>query len=144
MKRIFQLMSLLTVLLSILFIQGCDDENFKPAPAVSLDASSGAAIPGGSVTINATVNSPNGGDLLLVYVAGAEVESYDMAGAADFEQEFTYNVPSNAVIGSTIIISFQATDAQNYPSAIANYTLTVGDPVVTLTGTLTTQTLEAG
>jgi len=144
MKRIFQLMSLLTVLLSILFIQGCDDENFKPAPTVSLDASSGAAIPGGSVTINATVNSPNGGDLLLVYVAGAEVESYDMAGAADFEQEFSYNVPSNAVIGSTIIISFQATDAQNYPSAIANYTLTVGDPVVTLTGTLTTQTLEAG
>ncbi len=137
-------MSLPTVLLSILFIQGCDDENFKPAPSVTLDASSGAAVPGGSVTINATVNSPNGGDLLLVYVAGAEVESYDMAGAADFEQAFTYNVPSNAVIGSTIIVSFQAMDVQAYPSAIANYTLTVGDPVVTLTGTLATQTLEAG
>lgn len=143
MKRIFNLAALLTMLLSIMFIQGCDDENFKPAPTVTLDASSGAAVPGGSVTIDATVNSPNGGDLLLVYVAGAEVEAYDMAGAADFTQAFTYNVPSNAVIGSTIIISFQATDVQAYPSAIANYTLTVGDPVITLTGTLTTQTLDA-
>jgi hypothetical protein len=67
-----------------------------------------------------------------------------MGGAADFEQEFVYNVPSNAVIGSTIIISFQATDVQNYPSPIQNYTLTVGDPVITLSGTLASQTLEAG
>ncbi len=89
-------------------------------------------------------NAPNGGQSLIVYVAGAEVESYDMAGAADFTQEFTYNVPANAVIGSTIIISFQATDSKNYPSAIANYTLTVGDPVIILQGTLATMTLEAG
>ena len=91
-------MSLMTVLFSILLIQGCDDENFKPAPTVSLDASSGAAVPGGSVTINATVNSPNVGEILLVYVAGVEVESYDMAGAADFEQAFTYNVPALSLI----------------------------------------------
>ncbi|HEX6890012.1 MAG TPA: hypothetical protein VF141_04950, partial [Chryseolinea sp.] len=144
MKRIFKLMSFLTVLSSIMFMQGCDDENFKPAPAVTLDETSGQAVPGGSVTINATVDAPNGGDLLLVYVAGAEVESYDMAGASSFDQEFTYNVPANAVIGSTIIISFQAIDAQNYPSAIANYTLTVGDPVIVLQGNLATMTLEAG
>jgi hypothetical protein len=144
MKRIFKLMSFLTVLSSIMFIQGCDDENFKPAPVVTLDETTGQAVPGGSVTISTLVDAPNGGDLLLVYLAGAEVESYDMAGASNFEQEFTYNVPANAVIGSTIIISFQAIDAQNYPSAIANYTLTVGDPVIVLQGNLATMTLEAG
>ncbi|HMG89844.1 MAG TPA: hypothetical protein VK589_07285 [Chryseolinea sp.] len=144
MKKIFKLLSFMTALLSIMLIQSCDEETTGPAPSVSLDASSGQAIPGGSVTINATVSAPNGGDILIAYVAGTEVESYDMAGAADFEQQFVYNVPSNAVIGSTIIISFQATDSKNYPSAIANYTLTVGDPVILLQGTLATMTLEAG
>lgn len=144
MKNVLKLLSLVAVLSSIMFIQGCDEENIGGAPVVSLDQSSGSAVPGGSVTINATVNSPNGGDILIVYVGGTEAESYDMAGAADFEQEFTYNVPANAVVGSTIIISFQATDSKSYPSSIANYTLTVGDPVIVLQGTLANQTLEAG
>jgi len=77
-------------------------------------------------------------------VGGAEVESYDIAGATDFDQSYTYTVPAGAVIGSTVVISFQAIDSRNYPSAIANYMLTVGDPVIALTGTLTTQTLTAG
>ncbi|MBC7850747.1 MAG: hypothetical protein H7Y31_13485, partial [Chitinophagaceae bacterium] len=132
-------------LTAILFVQSCkDDENIEPAPSVSLDASSGAAVPGGSVTINATVNAPNGGQSLVVYVAGAEVESYDIAGAKDFDQAYTYTIPAGAVIGATVVISFQAVDSKNYPSAIANYMLTVGDPVVALTGVLTTQTLTAG
>jgi hypothetical protein len=144
MKKIFKLLSFLAVLSSIMFIQGCDEETTGPAPAVSLDATSGQAIPGGTVTVNATVSAPNGGDILIAYVGGTEVEAYDMAGAADFTQAFAYNVPANAVIGSTIIISFQATDSKNYPSAIANYTLTVGDPVNVLTGILANMTLEAG
>src|SRR5688572_25700563 len=144
MKKIFKLLSFLTVLSSITFIQSCDEETTGPAPAVSLDQNSGQAIPGGSVTINVTVSAPNGGDILIAYVGGTEVETYDMAGAADFTQAFDYNIPANAVIGSTVIISFQATDSKNYPSAIANYTLTVGDPVNVLQGTLANMTLEAG
>ena len=133
------------MLSAVLFIQSCDDdENIQPAPSVTLDASSGQAVPGGSVTINATVSAPNGGQSLVVYVAGVEEEAYDMAGAADFAQEFTYTVPANAVIGSTIVISFQAIDSRNYPSAISNYTLTVGDPVITLQGNLATMELTAG
>ncbi len=135
----------MVMLSAILFIQSCDDdEKIEPAPSVSLDASSGQAIPGGSITINASVEALNGGQALVVYVAGAEVESYDISGSKDFEQEFIYAVPANAVIGSTIVISFQAIDDKNYPSAIANYMLTVGDPVVTLQGNLTTQELIAG
>ena len=145
MKKITQLLSIAMLISAVLFIQSCDDdENIQPAPTVTLDASSGAAIPGGSVTINATVSAPNGGQSLVVYVGGAEEEAYDIGGAQDFEQEFTYTVPANAVIGSTVVISFQALDSRNYPSAISNYMLTVGDPVVTLQGNLTTQTLTAG
>ena len=145
MKKIMQLLSLAITLSAVLFIQSCDDEeNIQPAPTVTLDASSGQAVPGASVTINATASAPNGGQSLVVYVAGVEEEAYDMAGAADFAQEFIYAVPANAVIGSTIVISFQAIDSRNYPSAISNYTLTVGDPVVTLQGNLATMELTAG
>lgn len=145
MKKIIKLLPFLTLLLAALFIQSCDDEeSIAPAPAVSLDASSGQDVPGGTITVSATVTAPNGGESLVVYVAGSEVESYDMAGAKDFEQEFEYTIPANAVVGSVIVISFQAIDSKNYPSAIANYMLTVGDPVITLSGTLSTQTLVAG
>jgi len=145
MEKFIKLLSFLTVLSAILLIQSCDDEeSIAPAPVVTLDASSSSQIPGSAITITATVDAPNGGESLLVYVGGTEVESYDMAGAADFTQAFPFTVPANAVVGSTIIISFQAVDVKNYPSAITNYTLTVGDPVITLSGTLTTRTLEAG
>lgn len=128
----------------LLFVQSCKDEEvIEPAPSVELDATSGSNIPGESVTINAAVNAPNGGQSLIVYVNGSEAESFDMAGANDFEQAFEYTIPDNAKIGSTIIIAFQAIDNKNYPSAIANYTLTVGDPVIVLQGTLANQTLDA-
>src|SRR5688572_11119371 len=145
MKKFIKLLSITMVLPAILFFQSCDDdEGIEPAPTVSLDVSSGQAVPGGSVAINATVEALNGGQSLVVYVGGSEVESYDIAGEKDFEQEYTFAVPANAVIGSTIVISFQALDEKDYPSAIANYMLTVGDPVVTLQGNLTTHTLTAG
>jgi hypothetical protein len=144
MKKIMKLLSFVMALTAILFVQSCDDDDIEPAPAVSLDASSGAAVPGGSVTINATVSAPNGGQSLVVYVGGTEVESYDIGGAKDFEQAYTYTVPAGAVIGATVVISFQSIDSKNYPSAIANYMLTVGDPMIALEGVLTTQTLTAG
>jgi hypothetical protein len=144
MKNIFRVLSLMMALSLVLFIQSCDNgDDIEPAPTVSLDATEGSNIPGQPVTVNATVNSPNGGGSLVVYVNGVETESFDIAGAKDFTQAYEYTVASDAPIGSKIIISFQAIDKKNYPSAIANYTLTVGDPVITLTGTLTTQTLDA-
>lgn len=144
MKKI-KLAILFSAFSSLLFLQNCkEEEKIQPAATVTLDAATGQNIPGASVTINASVNAPNGGKFLDVYVSGANVESYDIAGAKTFNQAFTYTIPASAVIGSTIIISFQATDSKNFPSTIANYTLTVGNPVVELAGTLTTRTLVAG
>ena len=144
MKKLMKLLPFMMVLGTVLFFQSCKEEDLKPAPSVSLDAAEGQANPGGTVTVTATVSAPYKGQFLTVYVQGVEVESYDMGGAKDFEQAFEYTVPANAVVGSTIIIAFQATDRENFPSAIANYKLTVGDPVIALQGTLTTQTLVAG
>jgi hypothetical protein len=144
MKNI-KLLTLIGAFSALLLLQNCkEEEKIQPAATVALDASTGQNIPGASVTITATVNAPNGGKFLDVYVAGTNVESYDMGGAKTFSQAFSYTIPSSAVIGSTIIISFQATDSKNFPSTIANYTLTVGNPVVELVGTLTTRTLIAG
>jgi len=137
-------MSLLIMLASLLAIQSCDnEEEIDAAPSVELAANSGSNIPGETVTVEMTVTSPNGGQDLIVYVDGVEEESVDMGGAKEFTHAFEYTVPQSATVGSKIIIAFQAVDRKHYPSAIANYTLTVGDPVVTLEGTLATQTLDA-
>jgi hypothetical protein len=144
MKKMMKLLPFMMALCTVLFIQSCKEEDLKPAPSVSLDASEGQANPGGTVTVTATVSAPYKGQSLMVYVQGVEAESFDMAGAKDFEQAFEYTVPANAVVGSVIIISFQAIDRENFPSAVANYKLTVGDPVIVLQGTLATQTLVAG
>ena len=144
MKKTIKLLSMLMAIAAVFALQSCNKEDIKPAPTVSLDATSGQATPGGKITITATVSAPNKGQVLLVYVGGTEVESFDIAGAKTFEQAYEYTVPANAIVGSTIIISFQVVDKENYPSTIANYTLTVGDPVITLQGNLATMTLVAG
>lgn len=132
------------MLAALVFIQSCkEDDDIGPAPSVALDANSGSNTPGQSVTVTATVNAPNGGQSLVVYVNGVEQQSFDIAGAKDFTQAFEYTVPNNAPVGTSVLISFQAVDRKNYPSTVANYVLTVGDPVITLQGTLTTMTLDA-
>jgi len=142
MKK-FKLFTLLTAFASLLLLQNCSEsEKIQPAATVALDATTGQNVPGATVTITATVNAPNGGKTLDVYVGGVVVQSYDINGAKDFTQAYAYVVPTTAVVGSTIIVSFQATDSKNFPSTIANFSLTVGSPIVTLEGTLATRTLS--
>jgi hypothetical protein len=143
MKTSIKLVSLLALFISVLFVQSCKEEEIKPAPVVTLDASEGQNTPGSTVTINATVEAQNGGQSLVVYVSGTEVESVDIAGAGTFSHAFEYTIPANAVVGSKIIIAFQVIDKKNYPSSITNFILTIGDPVLKLEGTLATQTLDA-
>jgi hypothetical protein len=144
MKK-FRVLTLFVALASLLIIQSCSEsEKIEPAATVALDAATGQNIPGAAVTIKATVTAPNGGKSLDVYVGGAQVESFPIAGAKDFTKDYVYTIPASAVVGSSIIISFQAVDNKNFPSTIANFTLTVGSPIVELTGTLATRTLVKG
>lgn len=144
MKKL-RVLTLFVAVASLLIIQSCSETNkVEPAATVALDAATGQNIPGAAVTVKATVTAPNGGKSLDVYVGGAQVESFPIAGAATFTKDYVYTIPASAVVGSAIIISFQAVDNKNFPSTIANFTLTVGSPIVELTGTLATRTLVKG
>lgn len=144
MKNLLKPAVLFFVFSANVILQSCNEEKIEPAPSVIVDPTTAQNIPGGEVTANLTIVAPNGAQDLLIYVAGVEVEARDIsttnlsAGIA-----FTYTIPVNAKVGSKIIVSFQVLDTKNYPSAIANFVITVGDPVITLEGVLTTQSLSA-
>lgn len=132
------------VIFPLLTFVGCDDENApKPAPTVTVDPATISALPGDDVTINVTVDAPNGGKTLVVFQGATQLESVELAGAASSTQEITFSVPANAVIGSVITLTFQATDNANLPSSLASTEITVNDPIIVLSGDLTTQTLTA-
>lgn len=135
-------LSLLAIALMASILMMCSDDKVEPAPSITVDPISAANIPGGLVTTNVTFSAPNGAKQLFVYVAGVEEEVIELAGVAS-PLVYEYTVPANAVIGSTIVVAFQVLDNQNYPSPIANFVVTVGDPVNILQGILTTQTLDA-
>ncbi len=138
----------LALLLSVMgYMTSCDDDNndIKPAPTISVDPSTVANIPGQTVTATVTINAPNGGQTLRTYINGATSGTYpdiSLSGTTGIE-EFEFQIPEESVIGSTIVVTFQAVDLKNYPSEIANLTVQVNDPVLPLTGNLTTQTLVA-
>jgi hypothetical protein len=139
------ILKLLLVLCPLATFVGCDeDEGPKPAPTVTVDPTAISALPGDEVTITVTVDAPNGGKTLVALAGSEEVASIDLAGATTGPQEVIYTVPDDAVIGSEITITFQATDNSNLSSALATTVVTVNDPIIVLSGDLTTQTLDAG
>ncbi len=144
MKNLFKLSLLFVAFTAIALLQSCNEEKIEPAPTVAVDPTSAQNIPGGAVTANLTITAPNGALDLVIYVSGVEVETRDLS-ATDISAAvpFNYTIPADSKVGSKIIVSFQVIDTKNYPSAISNFVITVGDPVVTLQGVLTTQTLDA-
>lgn len=142
MKNIFRQFVLIAVGASLTLMQSCSKDEIKPAPSITAEPVSASNTPGNTVTTSLTFSAPNGAKDLIVYVAGTEVDSKSLAGVSS-PMDYEYTVPASALIGSTIVVSFQLIDSKNYPSAIANFVVTVGDPIITLQGTLTTQTLDA-
>ncbi len=144
MKNLFQLSLLFVAFSAMELLQSCNEEKIEPAPTVMVDPTSAQNIPGGAVTANLTITAPNGALDLVIYVSGVEEETRDLS-ATDLSAAipFNYTIPADAKVGSQIIVSFQVIDAKNYPSAVSNFVITVGDPVVALQGVLTTQTLVA-
>lgn len=143
MNKFFKLLPA-SLLAAALFVQSCDDDDIEPAPTVVVDPTTASNVPGETVSANLTIEAPNGAQSLVIYVAGEEDENRSLSGV-DISSpiEYEYTIPEDAVIGSKIVIAFQVIDNENYPSAITNFVVTVGDPVITLQGNLTTQTLDA-
>lgn len=131
-------------LASVMVIQSCNEEKIEPAPTVSVDPTTAQNIPGGKVSASLTITAPNGAQDLVIYVSGVEVETKDLASVnLSSPIPYEYTIPADAKVGSKIVVSFQVIDNKNYPSAISNFVITVGDPVIKLQGSLITQTLDA-
>lgn len=130
---------------AVMAVQSCkEDEEIGAAPTVEVDPTSTQNIPGGNVTAALTVVAPNGAQELVIYVGGEEDETRDISATnLSGPIEFEYTIPARAVVGSKIIVAFQVIDKKGFPSSITNFVITVGDPVITLQGTLATQTLDA-
>lgn len=128
----------LVAMASLLTMCG-EDNKINPAAFLTLDPVSGSGKPGQVVSVNVGFDAPNGAQDLYVYVNGVEEDLIPVAGVAS-PVVYEYTVPTDAVIGSTIAVAFQLIDAKGYPSQVANFLITVGE---TLSGTLTTRTLDA-
>ncbi|MCK6616917.1 MAG: hypothetical protein L6Q51_04670 [Cyclobacteriaceae bacterium] len=141
-KQIWKFLMLISPLLVLI---GCDDdEDIKPAPTLAVSGAPIAALPGEAVSFQVTVTAPNGGKELIATVGATTIATIDLAGATSSDQTINYTIPVSAVIGSTVVITLQATDTKNLPSLLTNVSIQVNDPVIQLgPGNLTTQTLDA-
>ncbi len=135
-----------TLLLGVaLSFSSCkEDEKIKAAPTVSLNNTTGSNSPGQKVNVTVTVNAPEGGKTLTILVNGTAstaLPNIDLAGKTSLQQALEYTIPANTVIGSTIIVSFQASDLKAQQSQAASFVITVSatpnKPIVEVTGTLT-------
>jgi hypothetical protein len=152
LKPLIQMKKFTSILLSIVAIgsmaifQSCEKtETAKPAPALTLSSSTASALPGKSAVTKVSVNSPNGGSTIQITVNGSASSAYpDLTFTGNtFEQDFTFNVPANAIVGAVYVVSFQAVDNKQFPSLVVSFVVTVGNPIIELSGNLTTQTLDA-
>lgn len=128
----------------IMFLISCDDEEtLQPAPTLAVGSAPNSALPGEQVSIEVNVTAPNGGENLNAFVGTTQIANIALNGETSSAANVDYTIPANAVIGSQIVVTFQATDRKNLPSTLLNVTITVNDPVITLEGNLATQTLDA-
>jgi hypothetical protein len=130
--------------LALLGISACDDSDPEPgAPSITLDPSSAQDIPGSTVTFTAAITAPGGAKTLTV--TGGSSQSITLNGSKSaIEQEVNIEIPGDATIGSVLSVVFIVSDNTGKSSAPTTANITVGDPVVQLTGNITAdQTLTA-
>ncbi|MBN8576579.1 MAG: hypothetical protein J0L66_06525 [Cytophagales bacterium] len=143
MKKILSILSLCLVA-AVVTLQSCKkDDDPKPAPSITLSATAATGTPGSSVVVTATIEAGNGAKTLTVTGATATPASPISLSGTSVTQEVSLAIPATAVVGATISVVFIVTDNENFASAPATFTITVGNPVITLQGNLTTQTLDA-
>ena len=120
--------------LALLGISACDDNDPEPgAPTITLDPSSAQDIPGSTINFTATINAPGGAKTLTV--TGGSTQSIALNGSKSaIEQEVNIDIPENAAVGSVISVVFIVSDNNGKSSAPVTVNITVGDPVVQLTG----------
>lgn len=120
--------------------QGTVTISLLAPPTISLSASAGNGLPGGTIAVTATVAAANGGSAVTITGATSTPASPFAFTTTSLTQEFSLAIPANAVVGSVINVSFVVEDAQDLLSTPATFAITVTDPTVILEGNITTNT----
>lgn len=112
MKQLIRLMLLLPMVLGIVVLTSCGDDD-EPAPAdptITLNSNASDANRGQQVSITGTITAPGGFAELTSSVQGVSVSGITTGETG--EQNFTamYTVPSEATIGFQIAINLQVVD----------------------------------
>jgi hypothetical protein len=115
----------------VAYLSSCDsaDDN-APAPTITLSSSEASNAPGEDVSTSVTVDAPEGGKTLAITVngvTGSALPDVSLAGEKTKEVSIEYTIPENAVVGSTIVISFQASDKADQLSAAKTFTIVVSE-----------------
>ncbi len=142
MKHLIRLMLLIPMVLGIVVLTSCgDDDDPAPAdPSITLNSSASDANRGQEVSITGTLTAPGGFAELTSNNQGVSVTGLttDETGEQNFTA--TYTVPPDAAIGSQISIELRATDNLEQTSNTATYTISVvslGAPTISITGNAT-------
>lgn len=133
------------VFVAVAYLTSCKSSDPTPAvPTVSLSANTASNAPGQHVTTTATVDAPAGGKTLTITVNGAadsSLPNVDLGGEKTKDVPIDYVIPANAAVGSTITISFQASDKSNQNSPATTFTVTVtatpAKPIKDVSGNIT-------
>lgn len=127
---------------SLFFVASCSDDDEEPstgdAPIISLSSSLAQDVPGATITVSVTIDAPNGGQTLQI--TGVANPDVTLNGSKEQTVDVDIVIPNNAVIGSTINVSFIAVDEESLSSVPAEFTITVGDPLEVLEGNITANT----
>ncbi|MCE2732534.1 MAG: hypothetical protein ACK57K_16350 [Chryseotalea sp.] len=139
MKKFFSLFIIITTLAFF----GCDDEETTPAaPSITLEASSTQDLPGETVIANLAMKVPGGAKTLII--SGSFSETMPLNGETELDKPIELDIPANAVIGSTLTAVFAVTDKNDKTSAPVTFLITVNNPVIELSGNISTNlTLDA-
>lgn len=139
-------MAFFVALSAMLITQSCDEDDpiNTTIPTITLSATTGQANPGETVSVTATITAPGGAKELLIAGGATPTPASPIAlTGTSATQQVTLQVPASAVLLSTISVIFTVVDNGGLVSLPVSYTITVQDPIIVLSGTLTTQSLVA-
>ena len=126
---VLRLASLATVAAFLGLLGSCTEtKTNKPAPTVSSSAATASNTAGSVVTTTVSVSAPEGGKTLLILVNGlanTTLPDVDLAGATAKDIAISFTIPATAAVGTTYVITFQASDLKGQLSLAVAFTTTV-------------------